>query len=143
LEDEVSRNGLRPGRLIQAFGCLAAVAALAASCGGPVTRVTLADDGGSITVTHPARVVAVLDANPDSEYFWVLDKLNQGVLRFKFKELVTLDEESKFGGNKFRRFTFETVAPGKTTLEIEFSSLFEDDDEGDDIDTFTLTVVVE
>lgn len=129
--------------MIPAFGCLAVLAALAASCGGPTTYATYEDDGKTITVTHPSQVIVTLDANPGSEYLWVLDKLNQGVLLFKRKELVTLDEESKFGGNMFRRFTFDTVAPGTTTMEIEFSSLFEDDDEGDDIDTFVLTVVVE
>jgi len=144
LEDEVISMRLRILRSATAPGCLAlALMLFAVSCGGPSHTVTLEDDGETITISHPSRLYVILDANPDSEYFWVLDRLNQGVLRFRSKELVKLDRESKFGGNRFRKFTFETVNAGKTRMEIDFSSLFEDDEEGDDIDTFHLTVVVE
>lgn len=135
---------LRRSRTATALGCCTAlILLLTASCGDPVTTVTLEDDGETITVKHPARVVVLLDANPESNYLWVLDRLNQGVLKFKSKFLVKLDHESRFGGNMFRKFNFETVGPGKTNMEIDFNSLFEEDEEGDDIDTFHLTVVVE
>jgi predicted secreted protein len=104
----------------------------------------LSDDQGSISLPAGAKLELFLDANPAVKHLWVIDRLDESVLLYSKKELVTLNEESKFGGNKFRKFTFTALKPGTTTLNIDFTSLWEDDDEdeADYLDTFTLTITV-
>ena len=108
---------------------------------GPQVMVTLADNNSTVEVPRGGRLVLTLDTNPSKKFLWVVDQLDQSILEYDRKELVTLEQESRFGGHSFRQFIFKAVKPGKTSLNIDLDSL-SDEDEGFDLETFWLTVNV-
>lgn len=107
-----------------------------------VTTITMDGNGSSVTIPLGSTLIVELDANPSGNYLWEIDRLAQSVLRFEEKRLVTLKQESKFGGNRFRQFKFTAVGAGTTRLEIDFASLMEEDEINSDLDNFNLEVVV-
>jgi len=105
-----------------------AVLLMVGGCGpGEKVVVTDDDDGASLEVPRGGWLYVELDANPESNFLWVIDHLDQNILEFDSKRLVTTAEKNKFGGYVHREFRFRGKRTGETRLVLQFISTEDDD----------------
>jgi predicted secreted protein len=97
-------------------------------------------NGGSVTVPVGARLLVVLDANPESGYLWEIEDVDESILCYESKRLIRRDIRSDYGGFQFREFTFRALREGSTKLEMDFMSTHDDEEP---TGAFDVEVVVE
>jgi predicted secreted protein len=123
---------------------LAVSSSLLLAAGGCVRRdkavLTDEDDGASIELLQDSHLYIELDANPESNFLWVIDHLDQNILEFESKRLVTTEEQNRFGGHVHREFRFKAKRTGETRLVLQFIST--DDDDAVASDEYRLKVKV-
>lgn len=107
---------------------------------GASVVVTDDDDGSSLEVPLNGYLYVELDANPESNFLWVIDHLDQNILEFQSKRLVTTQETNRFGGYVHREFRFKAMRTGETRLVLLFIST--DDDEAAASDEYRIKVRV-
>jgi len=91
------------------------------------TVLTDDDDGASIELLKDSYLYIELDANPESNFLWVIDHLDQNILEFESKRLVTTEEKNRFGSYVHREFRFKAKRTGETRLVLQFISTEDDD----------------
>lgn len=113
------------------WGLLAVILMLLLAAGGcgqaDTIRVTDDDDGSSLEVPLGGYLYVELDANPESNFLWVIDHLDQNLLEFQSKRLVTTSQQNRFGGYVHREFRFKAKRTGETRLVLQFISTDDDD----------------
>jgi predicted secreted protein len=138
-ENQVSEH---TSAMAQGLLALTLVLLLALSGCGPGEKVVVTDDddGASLEVPRGGWLYVELDANPESNFLWVIDHLDQNILEFDSKRLVTTAEKNKFGGYVHREFRFKGKRSGETRLVLQFIST--DDDDAVASDEYRLRVKV-
>ncbi len=128
-------------RVMQRLAVAAVVAAFLAATGcSAATDVTLTgdDDGGTVTVRNGGTVTVELESDPTSGYTW-LEGSVPPVLEAQGEP--TFEPSSDAPGSPgIQTLTYDAVAAGEGTLELEYARAF---DSVEPEDTFSVTVVVE
>lgn len=123
------------------IACLVAAAAVCAlavsACGATPVRVGADDDGGSVTLKKGAVLTVALPGNPSTGYAWQPVFVPPG-LRPDGEWTFEPDSEA-LGAGGTMTLSFEAVAPGTGTLELEYARAWE---ETAPLDTFSLKVTV-
>ena len=97
------------------------------------------DNGGRIEVPKGTPVQINLLEKPTTGYRWAIDRLDEGILNLAAEEF-TPNEGTGLGGGGVRRFTFDSVGSGETTLALKNWRDWVGEDSV--IDRFQVTIVV-
>ncbi|MHB8051489.1 MAG: protease inhibitor I42 family protein [Coriobacteriia bacterium] len=117
------------GALLAATGCSAAA---------DVT-VTGADDGGTVTVRDGGTVTVELESNPTTGFTWIEASVPP---MLEVRGEPTFEPSSDaLGSPGIQTLTYDVVAVGEGTLELEYGQAFDTMVEPED--TFSVTIVVE
>jgi predicted secreted protein len=134
---ETGTNGLNAGcRLVLVLCCCWLVGCRQAA----VVRIDDSYNGGSVTVPVGARLLVVLDANPDSGYLWEIEDIDESILSYESKRLIRQNVSSQSDSSLHREFTFRALRAGRTRLEMDFMSTQEDEEP---TGAFDVVIVVE
>ena len=117
------------GALLVATGCSAAT---------DVT-VTGDDDGGTVTVGNGGTVTVELESNPTTGFTW-LEGSVPPMLEARGEPTFEPSSDA-LGSPGIQTLTYDVVAVGEGTLELEYGQAFETMVEPED--TFSVTVIVE
>lgn len=107
---------------------------------GAAVRLTETDNGGQVTLAVGEILTVTLASNPSTGYAWEIAALDQTVLKNTDNTYQSdcLLPVPGCGGREV--WTFEGVAPGTTTLRMEYRRPWETD--SDPAETFEVEVTV-
>ncbi len=109
--------------------------AILASCSNPFT---MRDSGRTVEFSLNAQFQIDLVGNPSTGYTWEVSQYDEHVIRMIGEPKFEV-EDKKIGSPGVYTFTFETIAPGQTTLEMVYKRKFETGSEA--TKTFKLDII--
>ncbi|MDZ7741184.1 MAG: protease inhibitor I42 family protein [Bacteroidota bacterium] len=109
--------------------------AIFSSCSNPFT---MRDSGRTVEFSLNAQFQVDLTGNPSTGYIWQVSQYDDHVIR-QIGEPKFEVKDKKIGSPGVYTFTFETIAPGQTTLELVYTRKFEPGTEA--AKTFKLDII--